>query len=147
MTEELHDLAANKATVLRYMRASQRNDSETMAEILHEDCLRYFPRPGLHADFTTRGSDNIIGRLPHRGHYQAGTLEMNVENMVAEGPFVTIQFSLKAKTADARDYENFYIYQYELHGGRITKFYEYCDTMYGAQMLRPDAVRDAAASL
>lgn len=147
MTTEQHDLAANKDTVIRYMLASQRNDFATMAEILHEDCVRYFPRPGVHPDPVTRGAANIIGNLPHTSHYEQGTLEMEVENMVAEGPLVTVQFSIKAKTADGRDYENFYHFLLELHHGRITKFYEYCDTMYGAQMLRPQALKEAAAAI
>lgn len=147
MTEEQHDLAANKAIVTRYLLASQHDDFATMAEILHEDCLRYFPRPGLHPDPTTRGSRNIIGNLPHQSHYVPGTLKMQVENMIAEGPLVTAQFSITATTADGRDYENFYFFMVELHHGRITKFYEYCDTLYGAQMLRPEAVKTLAAAL
>lgn len=147
MAQPNDETAANKALVIRYMTASQSNDSATMAQCLDENCERMFPRPGLHNNPMTKGSANIIAMLPHRSHYETGSLKMEVENILAEGPLVAVQFLIRAKTAGGAPYENFYHFLFECKNGRITKFWEYCDTLYGAQMLRPQAVKDVAASL
>ena len=145
MSETANELEANKALVLRYQHALQAGDLEGTRACLAEDCVRVFTRPGIRADPNTVGRDEILGNLPHLALYQPGTLEMEVEHIVAEGAMVALQFVIRAVTAAGKPYENFYHFLFECHGGRITKFWEYCDTLYGAQLLRPEMFGQPAA--
>ena len=141
------EIAANKALVIRYMTASQQNDHATMADCLAEDAVRVFPRPGLRPDPFTRGRDQIISNRPLTAIYEQGTLKSEFLHLVGEGPMVAVHFSMTAKTTDGRPYENFYHMLFEVHDGRITQYWEHCDTLYGAMMLRPEAIKQVAASL
>ena len=138
MAQAQDETAANKALVLSYMKASQSTDREQMAQYLAEDAVRVFPRPGGRSDPNTVGRDNIIGNIPHTAIYEPGTMRSEIENIIAEGPFVAVQFVLRATTARGEPYENFYLHVFECHDGKITKYHEYLDTLYGARMLRPE---------
>lgn len=141
------EIGANKALVMRYMAASQRNELDVMAQCLAEDCVRVFPRPGLRPDPFTRGRDAIIHNRPLTTIYEPGTLKSDFLHVVAEGAMVAVHFSMTAKTADGRPYENYYHMLFEVHDGAITQFWEFCDTLYGAMMLRPEAIKQVAADL
>ena len=132
------ELAANKELVLRYMRAAQAGDTEQMVTYLADNCVRVFPRPGIRAAASTEGRVNVTGDQPHLTLYEPGSLAMEVEHIVAEGPFVAVQFILRATTAAGAPYENYYHHLFEVHDERITKYWEYNDTLYGARMLRPE---------
>lgn len=140
MPSTVDDAAANKDLVLRYMRCAQAGDVARMSELLAEDCVRIFPRPGIHAAAATEGRSGVTGNQPHLKLYQPGSLQMEVEHIMAEGPLVAVQFVLRATTAAGEPYENFYFHLFECHDGRITKYWEYNDTLYGARMLRPDVI-------
>ena len=144
MADEVHDLEANKAMVIRYMELAQQADRDQCLEMLAEDAVRVFCRPGTRPDPVTRGRENIIGNRPLTTLYKPGTLKMEVENILAEGPLVAVQFVMRATTAAGEPYENFYHHLFEIHGGKITKYWEYCDTFYGMKMLRPDELAAAA---
>lgn len=138
MGQAKDETAANRELVLNYMSASQAGRREEMRQYLAEDAVRVFPRPGLRADPETRGRDNIIGNVPHTAIYQPGSMRMEVENILADGPFVAVQFVLRATTARGDAYENFYLHVFECREGKITRYYEYLDTLYGMRMLRPE---------
>ena len=137
------ETASNKELVLRYMKAAQMDDVEGVSACWADDCIRYLPRPGL-GNVVTKGRAGITGKLSHSGLYKPGSLRMEVEHIVAEGPMVAIQFIIRATTARGEPYENFYHHLFECHDGKITKQWEYCDTLYGARMLRPEALQNAA---
>jgi ketosteroid isomerase-like protein len=146
MSHDQNQTGANKELVLRYMRASQSRDVKQMRELLVEDAVRYFPRPGFRSTYTTEGRDNIIGNVPHLNLYKAGTLEMDIENTIAAGPFVVVQFTLRAVTTRGRPYKNYYMHLFELRDGKVSKYWEYCDTLYGAKMLRPEVLAQFASA-
>ena len=135
MTEETK---ANSELVLRYMERAQAMDVDGAMGCLAEECVRVFPRPGIHAEPETRGRAAILAKLPHLTLYERGSLRMKVENILADGSLVAVQFVLRATTARGEPYENFYFHLFECHDGLITKFWEYNDTLHGARMLRPE---------
>ena len=145
MPEAKDERAANKELVIRYMTLAQQGEREQCLEMLAEDAVRVFPRPGQRPDPYTRGRENIIGNRPHTTLYKPGSMEMEVEHIIAEGPMVAVQFIIRAIAASGERYENFYHHLYELHDGKITAYWEYCDTLYGAQVLRPESLTKPAA--
>ena len=144
MPDDKDQLEANKELVLRYMRLAQQGEREQCLQILAEDAVRIFPRPGERPDPVTRGNVNIVGDRPHTTLYKPGSMQMEVENVTAEGPRVAVQFIIRATAANGAPYENFYHHLYEVHGGRITRYWEYCDTLYGAKVLRPESLGGTA---
>ena len=147
MSQAKNRAAANKELVLRYMKASQSRDFALMRELLTEDAVRYFPRPGFRTKATTEGRDNITGNVPHVNLYKDGTMKMNIENMIATDRFVVVQFSMTAITARDESYENYYAQVFEIRDGKVAKYWEYCDTLYGAKLLRPEMLAQVASAI
>ena len=138
MTTE--DTAANTALALRFVRAAQIGDAEQVAECLVEDYVHIFPRPGipgLPAGIESRDQVvEFLAMLP--AIYEPESMQMDVENVIAQGSMVVIQFKLTAQTAAGEPYENHYVQILECRGGKVAKSWEYCDTLYAAQKLVPD---------
>ena len=125
MSDGTDEKAANKELVIRYMTRAQANDIEGADECLAEDCVRMGPRP----------SAGVIEGHPHVDLYQPGTLTMEVENLIAEGPFVAAQIAVQATAAGGDPYQNYYHQLFECHDGQITAQWEYLDTLYASRVL------------
>lgn len=143
MTTDDADVAtANAELSLRFVEAAQTGNAEVVAECLTEDYVQIFPRPGIPG--MPAGIDGrsqiveFLSMLP--AIYEPGSLHIDVENVVAQGPMVVIQFRMNATTAAGEPYENHYVQILECHEGKVTKSWEYCDTLYAAQKLMPDAL-------
>jgi ketosteroid isomerase-like protein len=134
--------AANAALALRFVQAAQVGDAEVVAACLVEDYVQTFPRPGIPGlPAGIEGRDQVVeflAMLP--AIYEPGSIHMEVEHVVAEGPMVVIQFRMTARTAAGDDYENHYVQILECRGGKVARSWEYCDTLYAAQKLMPDAL-------
>lgn len=135
---QTEDPAANKELVLRFMKLAQAGDLEAAGECVVDDYVQLFPRPGVPGMPSGAYSrDEIMAFLKALPVYQAGSMKMEVENIVAEGPMVALQFKMNAITARGEPYENFYVQFVECRGGKIVKCWEYCDTLYAAGKLLP----------
>jgi ketosteroid isomerase-like protein len=60
---------------------------------------------------------------------------MEVENLIAEGPFVAAQIAVQATAAGGDPYRNYYHQLFECHDGKITAQWEYLDTLYASRVL------------
>ena len=143
MTTDQPDVAtANAALSLRFVEAAQTGNAAIVAECLTEDYVQIFPRPGIQGmPAGIDGRDQIVeflAMLP--AIYEPGSMRMEVENVVAQGPMVVIQFRMNARTAAGEPYENHYVQILECHDGQVTRSWEYCDTLYAAQKLMPDVL-------
>jgi ketosteroid isomerase-like protein len=126
----------NKQVVLDFLDRAHAFDLDGMARYWAEDCTRYGPRPSspLAAAISTRAA--LMAEIPKHLHlYTKGTLKTEVERLIAEGPFVAIQYILRAKTGAGEDYENYYHYMFEIRDGRIKNYWEYLDTRYAQAKL------------
>jgi ketosteroid isomerase-like protein len=131
--------AANKELVVRYMKCAHRFQWEELADCLAEDVVRYRPRPSTPWDLVTRGRENLVHEFQtHWNVYQAGTLTIEIENIVAEGAFVSVQYVQRAVTARGEPYESFYHPLFECVDGRVQRCWEYVDTLYSYRMLFED---------
>lgn len=141
MLQADNEAAANKDLVLRFIGFAQVGDAEQMGELLTEDCVQLFPRPGvpgMPAGAFSR--TEILGFLSQLSVYQAGSKQLEIERVIAEGPLVAIQFKMRAITSRGEPYENFYVQFIECRDGKIAKLWEYCDTLYAARKLMPHAL-------
>lgn len=141
MAEPANDADAKKALVLKFMTSAQAGDLETMVSCITEDYVQTFPRPGLAGmPAGAEGRDQLVEFLNHLPVYEKGSMKMTVENLIVEGSTAAIQFKMNAVTARGEPYENFYCQFFEFRGDKIAKAWEYCDTLYGAKKLMPEAL-------
>jgi ketosteroid isomerase-like protein len=128
--------ASNKELVVRYMKCAHRYEWDQLAECVAEDVVRYRPRPSAPWGLVTRGRDNLVNEFrAHTNIYQTGTLAIEIENIIAEGPFVSVQYVQRAITARGEPYENFYHPLFQCADGLVVKCWEYVDTLYSSRML------------
>jgi len=72
------------------------------------------------------------------GLYDASVpLRVEVEQLIAEGEWVSAQFRILARTARGEDYENYYHFAFRIRDGSILRVNEYLDTKYAAERLIP----------
>lgn len=130
---------ANKELALRFMRAAQAGDLGRMAECLVEDYVQTFPRPGIPGmAHGVEGRDRLLQFLAALPVYETGSMKIEVENVLAEGPMVVVQYKMRARTTRGEDYENFYVQVFLCGDGKIKRGWEYCDTLYATRKLAPE---------
>ncbi len=61
-------------------------------------------------------------------YYQPGSMRYEYHAELADGNFVMMQFTLKAITANGKDYANDYAILFRLDNGRIAEVQEFFDT-------------------
>jgi hypothetical protein len=112
------------------------NGSPEIPELLTEDVTWWVPQS---SDFggTYEGRDAVLGLLGHGVDlYDSSVpMQMDVQEMVAEGDQVCVQLVIRARTARGEAYENHYHFAFRLRDGKICGVKEYVDTLYAQRML------------
>ena len=134
----------HKGVVRTFLESVPGRDLEAIGACLTADCLQHYQRPSACADAGAVGTPDIQGREAILAEirdnlyklYREGTIEVELQRMVAEDDLVAAQFIVRAITAKKGEpYENWYHFLYRFEGGRIAEYWEYVDTAYGARML------------
>ena len=132
-------LAARRETARRFVVSAQAGDYETMKSCLTEDFFQAYPRPGAPGGPEgAHGRDTFADFLRDLSIYAKGPRQIDIEAVMAEGDLAAIHYKMTAVTAAGEPYANWYCQILQFSGDRIAKAWEYCDTLYGAKMLRPD---------
>lgn len=120
----------NKALVADYFAKLQAGDP-AVADLLDDDVVWWVP-PGSDMAGEHRGRDAVLEFMGRGVAYYSAEhpLEVLVEQTVAEGDWVAVQFVVEAVTAGGRDYRNHYHFAFEIRDGRIVRVKEYLDTKY-----------------
>jgi ketosteroid isomerase-like protein len=66
--------------------------------------------------------------------YQAGSLEIQQQRVVADESCVMVQFALVAKLANGTDYKNDYVMLFSISENKIDGVWEYLDTLYQSEL-------------
>jgi ketosteroid isomerase-like protein len=128
----------NKVLVQEYFEKMRAGDPG-LPELLHEDIEWWVPQ-GSRMGGTARGKAAVLELMGSAvGLYDpAIPLQITLEQFVAEGDWVCVQFVIDAKTARGADYHNDYHFAFQIRDGRIVRVKEYVDTAYANAMLMPD---------
>lgn len=128
MSETGPDLDANKALVREYFERLQSGDP-TFPDLLADDVAWWVP-PGSDMSGTYEGKDAVMAFIGSGvGYYDAASpMHVDIEQVVAEGEWVAVQFVLRATTAAKRPYRNHYHFAFRIRDGRIVLVKEYLDT-------------------
>jgi ketosteroid isomerase-like protein len=139
--------ADNKDVVRRFLGAIPGRDLDTMADCLTEDIVQHYQQPSARADAGTLGTADLHGRDAMLEEirdnlydiYRQGTIEVQIQQLIADGDFVCAQFIQRAITAQRGEpYENWYCFVYRFENGRIAEYWQYLDNVYATKLLFPD---------
>ena len=110
--------------------------SPKLPDLLADDVTWWVP-PGSDMAGLYEGKAKVLELMGSGvGLYdQSSPMVIDVEEMVAEGNTVCVQFVLSAKTAKGRDYRNHYHFVFKLRRGKISAVKEYVDTKYAHDVL------------
>jgi hypothetical protein len=127
--------AENKKLIRTYFKRIATGDPK-VAEMLADDVAWWVP-PGSDMAGTYEGKAKVLEMMGSGiGLYDPTVpMKITVEDMVAEGSSVCVQFVLEAKTAKGRDYRNHYHFVFKLRRGKIALVKEYVDTKYAHDLL------------
>ena len=124
-----------KKLVKTYFKRIQTGDPK-LPELLADDVTWWVP-PGSAMAGLYEGKAKVLELMGSGiGLYdQTVPMTIDVEEMVAEGNTVCVQFVLSAKTAKGRDYRNHYHFVFKTKRGKISAVKEYVDTKYAHDLL------------
>jgi ketosteroid isomerase-like protein len=137
----------HKDVVRKFLLSVPLQDLDAIGECTTDDVLQHYQQPSSRADAGTTGTPDIGGREAILSEirenlyqiYREGTIEVEIQRMVAEDDLVAAQFILRAVTAQRGEpYENWYHFLYRFEAGRIAEYWEYVDTAYAQRLLFPD---------
>jgi hypothetical protein len=128
---------ANKAVVRAYFEAVSRGDRAALLALFRPD-LRWSvpkgaiaPYGGLHQGAEPI-ADLMLGAVA--AAFVPGSQRVEIGLLLGEGDVVMAEARLTAKQArGGPDYDNAYVFVFELQGGRIAEIREHVDTRYAAQ--------------
>lgn len=129
--------ADNKRLVRRYFAAVQAGDP-TLPELLAEDVSWWVP-PSSPLGGLYDGRPAVLELMASGGglYDPSHPLELHIEQMIAEGDWVSVLLTLEARTARGEAYRNHYHFAFRIRDGRIREVREHLDTLYAQQKLFP----------
>ena len=127
---ETSDLEANKALVRLYFERMA-SDDPAVGELLAEDAAWWVP-PSTAYGGTYEGREAVLALMGSaKDLYDAATpLEVDIQQLIAEGEWVSAQFVMRARSAKGEPYENYYHFAFQIRDGLIVRVHEYLDTKY-----------------
>jgi ketosteroid isomerase-like protein len=131
----------NKELVLRFLDAAHESKLEEFLACLDVDAACYGPGPD-----EVRGRETLRGQITEVSSsvYVPETTKMEVQHIIADGPYVAVQFILRATTPAGNAYVNYYHHLFECRDGLITAYWKYLDTAYAQKTLAlPDWLAEA----
>jgi ketosteroid isomerase-like protein len=126
---------AHKQLAREFLRALERRDRPRLAELLAPDARWVVPRsaPPPYAG-THRGRERILdlmlGASEHA--FAPGTHRIEILLLLAEADAVCAELRMTARTPRGTDYENRYVFLFEVSGGQIQELREHVDTRHAA---------------
>ena len=114
--------------------------SDAALELLAEDAVWHLPPtaeiPGLDDPRVVRGRD-AIHAIQQRADeiYDVPTMQVEIRNLLADGDWVVLQYLLRCRAANGNDYEQEYVFLFEIRDGRIATIWDYYDTLLVSQLV------------
>ena len=131
----------NKRLLERYVEALKAQDPRAVHGFFAENATWTLLAGQLPMSGTWEGRDRIMDGFfaTAMSHYEAGSVELEVTAMIAEGDRVVLQWTSRARTRDGRPYENGCIGVFTIRDGAITAVREYMDTLSASDAFAREA--------
>jgi len=128
--------AADDKRLVRRFFDAMRSGDPGLPDLLHDDVTWWAPPSsalgGLHA-----GRPAVLALMASGvGLYDTRhPMNVEIERMIAEDQWVSVQLTLAARTARGEDYRNHYHFAFRVQDGLICEVREHLDTLYAQQKL------------
>ena len=125
----------NKKLAGAFFEALGRGDRARLSELCSEDLEWTVPQgAALHAG-THKGASQVFDRMLSSvdDTFVMGSQRLEFGLFIAEGGVVMAEATFHAKGNNGRDYDNVYVFVFEIEGGKIQKLREHVDTRYAAE--------------
>ena len=128
--------AENKQVVLGFVEALSSGNMDAINAALADDATWWLPG-SLPVSGTHRGKKGIFEGFFAKAasFFEPGTMSISVQNTMAEGDCVSVEWIARGKTAKGKNYENYYNVVFEVKNGKIQAVREYVDTLYAKDVL------------
>lgn len=125
-----------KTVLTKYVAAVEAGDADAIRASFADDAT-WTLAGELPISGTWSGREAIIEEfLPTAmSHYEPGSVRLEITGMIAEGDNVALQWTSRARTLDAKPYENNCIGVFTVRDGKIRSVHEYMDTHYAYRAL------------
>jgi len=127
--------ADNKRLVRRYFDAVRSGDPD-LGELLADEVSWWVPPSsplgGLHD-----GKPAVLELMSSGGglYDPDYPMELEIERILADEDWVSVEMTLEARTAAGEPYRNHYHFAFRIEGGLIREVREHLDTLYAQQKL------------
>lgn len=118
---------ASLALVRQAFAASDAGDFDGYLSYFSED-VRFRVIGSTAISASGKGRDAWRAAIMEIAALQDVPVSLSITNMIAAGPFVTVEATGHGVTKKGLDYDNTYCLVFEVRGGAIVRFTEYCDT-------------------
>jgi uncharacterized protein len=125
-----------KSILSRYVAAVEAGDADAIRRSFAEDAT-WTLAGQLPISGTWRGRDAIIDEFlaAAMSNYEPGSVSLVIDQMIAEGDHVALQWTSRARTLDGEPYENVCLGVFTVHDGKIQSVREFMDTHYAFNAL------------
>jgi NADPH:quinone reductase-like Zn-dependent oxidoreductase/ketosteroid isomerase-like protein len=125
-----------RAVLARYLDALLAGDIDTIRDSFAEDAA-WTMHGELPISGTYRGRDRIVDEfLTSAGAlFEPGSQEFDFPTLLVDGDTVTLEWTVRARSASGDDYDNRYCGIFVVRDGRIAEVREYLDTEHARRVL------------
>lgn len=121
---------------LRFIEALLALDLPALTSMLADDVLWHLPPFAKRAPLRGRDAVLTFVQEAQATYYQAGTLRLEPEIVVADSDSAAVLGTLRGRTIRGKAYENCYSFVFRITGGRVVEAWELLDTAHLLAQMR-----------
>jgi ketosteroid isomerase-like protein len=126
----------NKALAEQFFDGILHADRAAMLGIVAPDLVWVVPQSAVPPYAGTHhGAAHIVDMMLHSVSqtFLPGTVRHHILLSVTDGDTVIVETNMKARQPDGREYDNFYVFIFEIRDGVISQIREHVDTAYAVR--------------
>lgn len=131
-----HNRSVRKELVRRFFAGISNADRQALLRIVTPELVWVVPQSAV-PPYAGRhcGADDVVGMMLDaiRETFLPGTVRHHLLLCVEDDDVVVAETNMKAKQADGREYNNFYVFIFEFEDNRIAEVREHVDTAYATR--------------
>lgn len=126
----------NEKFILKFLKTLSTGNLDKVRPLFHEEATWEVMSKGIPGEGTHVGHKGIIDDFlaPVRGLFEPGDPKVEVKTIISKGPIVVTETRGRGKLRNGKDYDNLYVWVYEIKDGKVYRLREYMDSHYIANL-------------
>jgi hypothetical protein len=122
----------NERFILKFLKTLSTGNLDRVRPMFHDEATWEVMSKGIPGEGTHRGKKGIIDDFlaPVRGLFEPGDPKVEVKTIISKGPIVVTETRGRGKLKNGKDYDNLYVWVYEIKHGKVYRLREYMDSHY-----------------